>query len=111
MSDVMQLRLEMAAEGWDSEDRLTEQGWGGTFGYSIWFQRWNWHGRKLITLTGNKACYHAHTPNPLGPSDFLRVATLAAERARKAYAGFPDVPPRQMADNTLQVMSLPEPPQ
>lgn len=98
--EIMQIRREMASEGWHSEDRITDQGWGdkGKFGYSVWFTRWDWHGKQLIRITGNKACYHASTSD----LDCMWEAVLmAAKIARRAYAEFPDIPPRQGADGTL----------
>lgn len=92
-------RLLMAAEGWHSEDRLTDMGWGnGRMGYSIWFWRNDWHGKKTHQLTGGRACYHAHTadlrmiPQTIG---------TAAGIARRAWAQFPEVPPRQGLGDAL----------
>lgn len=90
--DAMALRRELAAEGWYSHDRLTSLGWGkGQLGYSIWFERWDWHGRHVDSIT-----FHAHTP------DLSRVAEAtahAAALARKAWAEFDrDHCPRQSND-------------
>lgn len=97
--DVMQLRAEMQAEGWGSEDRITKMGWGDFFGYSIWFERWDWHGVRTAVLIGTKACYHAHTPDP---SKAIKAVRKAAELARVAYAMYKEAPPQQMADDSLQ---------
>ena len=79
--DPMALRQEMAAEGWHSHDRLTEHGWGkGNLGYSVWFERWNWHGRHCDSL-----CFHAHT------DDLSRIGEAvqhAANLARRAWVEF-----------------------
>jgi hypothetical protein len=91
MSDsVMALRLELAAEGWASEDRLTRDGWSDGFGYSIWFRRYDWHGLSTHTLTGNCAIYHWHVSDP---TRALEAVTKAAEIARRAWAEFPQGPP------------------
>lgn len=95
---VMALRAEMMAEGWSSEDRLTKMGWGATPGYSIWFERWDWHGQKTLILVGSKACYHAHTPSL---DHILDTVREAAERARRAWRDFPDCPPDQDAYHRL----------
>lgn len=89
MKSSLQIRKEMTKEGWASEDRLTDMGWGnkGKFGYSIWFERWNWHG-KLTT----KVCFHNST------DDLDRIDECveeAAAMARKAWRDFPDSVPRQ----------------
>jgi hypothetical protein len=86
----------MWAEGWTSEDQLTTNGWGSGLGYSIWFNRWDWHGKKL---TAFRATYHAHG---LASEGIMRVAEKAASLAREAWAKFPDEPPNQMAHYVLQ---------
>ncbi len=96
--DAYALRVEMTKLGWSSEDRITTFGWGKkgdyeVFGYSIWFERYDWHGNRC-----DRATFHAHT------DDLSRIpeAVLeAAERAKQAWEQFPDGPPRQLADNTL----------
>ena len=96
----MKIRLAMTKRGWISEDRLTYMGWGdeGTkrrprFGYSIWFERWDWHGQRC-----DKVCYHAHT-NDL--SKIPEAVQRAAKLARKAWNEFPDVPPSQGMNDEL----------
>jgi hypothetical protein len=92
-ADAMSIRLEMAADGWYSEDRLSDIGWGkGKPGYSIWFERYDWHGQHTLKINGKKACYHSHTPD-LTKID--EVTQRAAERARRAWRDFSDVPPEQ----------------
>lgn len=96
--DVLELRTQMAAEGWMSEDQVSTEGWGGTPGYSIWFKRFDWHGRRAMALVGTAATYHAHTPDP---RNALNAALRAAELARRAWADFPECPPAQTAQHTL----------
>lgn len=81
------IRIAMAEEGWTSHDDLTEAGWGGEFGYSIWFERWDWHGALLIKITGEKACYHAHRKG-LDRQEMLEATEEAAALARKAWVLF-----------------------
>src|SRR5438132_13335712 len=92
VESLMDIRLAMAAEGWSSEDKLSDQGWGDKMGYSIWFRRYDWHGKRAMVLTGNAATYHAHTPDPALAAD---AATKAAALARRAWSEFPDCPPTQ----------------
>lgn len=89
---LYELRCAMAEQGWDSEDRLTGEGWGGTYGYSIWFKRADWHGRRATALVGGFACFHEHTGDP---KQALTAAQKAASRALLAWENFPECPPRQ----------------
>ncbi|QDX90940.1 hypothetical protein EEL30_00185 (plasmid) [Brevibacillus laterosporus] len=92
---VMQIRLALTEKGWGSEDRITK--WVGTdgYGYSIWFQRWNWHGVRF----GNKICIHGHTDD-LTNLDCLVYKTAA--KALKAWEDYKDAIPCQMSDGTLK---------
>ena len=103
-AEIAKIRLQMARIGWHSEDKLTDTGWGDSFGYSIWFRRWDWHGgTRLIEAIGTDACYHAHRKG-LGEEQMLDAVEEAAARARKAWALFPspNLPPVQMADGVLK---------
>lgn len=97
-SDAMLLRTQMAAEGWESEDRLTRVGWGATPGYSIWFRRADWHGKRALVLTGDFAKYHAHIPDPARAGEAVHAA---AALARRAWTEFPDCPPRQQGRSLI----------
>lgn len=88
------IRLAMATKGWRSHDQITDMGWGDKYGYSIWFERWDWHGVK----TGNKACYHAHTDDLSKIDETVRKA---AEIAMRAWREFLDKAPSILADGTL----------
>lgn len=91
-SDLMTLRLEMEVEGWSSNDQVTRSGWGASPGYSIWFKRFDWHGKRAMVLTGTAATYHAHTPDP---AQAFATAQKAAALARQAWREYPDCPPTQ----------------
>lgn len=92
----VRLRIEMAEKGWHTEDRLTTEGWGNTVGYSIWFSRWDWHGKRLH---GNRACYHAHGYVSDGVD---KIVERAAGLAKSAWEIFPSFPPDQLADGSLR---------
>ena len=98
MIDVFMLRAAMQAEGWNSHDRLTDMGWGkGNVGYSIWFERWDWHGRHVDSIV-----FHAHT------SDISRITEAtahAASLARRAWQDFDrNHCPRQSNDGRSVVL-------
>ena len=96
--DVMALRAEMTAEGWDSEDRITRMGWADGPGYSIWFRRSDWHGKRALVLTGHFAVYHAHVADP---AKALEAVRTEAALARRAWTGYPDCPPQQGSAGAL----------
>ncbi|WP_061342320.1 hypothetical protein [Clostridium botulinum] len=92
----IEIRLIMKEQGWNSEDRLSDVGWGGKVGYSIWFRRYNWHGRNTISLTGHGVCFHRHTSN-LGQID--HITRICAEQCLKAYKDYTDCIPYQNVYN------------
>lgn len=98
----MDIRLAMAKLGWRSEDKLTDQGWGGKFGYSIWFERYDWHGKRTLVQVGSAACYHAHSSNL---DDVAATVQRAADLAIKAWNDFPECPPSQGLGNELVARS------
>ena len=69
MDKIGKIKLSMAKLGWNIEEIISDDGWGDSIGYRIWFKRWDWHGKETLTLIGN------------------------AKKARKAWHDFPrDVP-------------------
>ena len=96
LDSLVRIRRAMAQKGWQSEDRLTMEGWGKNVGYSIWFSRWNWHGKRLY---GNKACYHASGYVSEG---IEKIVERAAEKAKLAWRAFPSFPPDQLANGKLR---------
>lgn len=80
-SEMIALRAAMHAEGWGSEDRISNWGTRSTpAGYSIWFSRWDWHGRRTDNIT-----FHAHVADVLRAPE---AVAHAAELARQAWATF-----------------------
>lgn len=83
----MNTRIEMAKLGWNSEDRLSDMGWAGGTGYTVWFERWNWHGRLI-----DRVSYSASAlPGPEGcPSaqDIQDAVERAANLAKQAWAEY-----------------------
>ncbi|AJE13376.1 hypothetical protein FDF50_16525 [Clostridium botulinum] len=97
---AMEVRLVMKNKGWQSNDRLTNMGWGKDengnlrYGYSIWFERWDWHG-----VRGNKVCIHNHTSNL---TKINKITYLAAIKCLRAWKEFTNSVPTQMADGNLE---------
>lgn len=92
MTDAMEIRTFMAEKGWHSQDRMSDMGWGDKVGYSIWFYRWDWHGIKTATITGDKVSFHDGTNNL---SEIDKIVRNVAKRALQAYEDFPDSIPYQ----------------
>lgn len=84
----MQIRLRMASLGWISEDRITWMGWGHgeTYGYSVWFQRWDWHGKVMDSIS-----FGDHTKDL---SQIDAATKRAANLATLAWEEFTDSVPR-----------------
>jgi hypothetical protein len=76
------IRLEMQRKGWISRDEI-EITWGSKhYGYSIWFERWDWHG-----VPCDKRTFQAHTGNLDKISETVK---RAADLAQKAWDEFSD---------------------
>lgn len=94
----IEIRLIMKDLGWTSRDCLSKYGWVNGYGYSIWFERNDWHGRKAFALTGHNVCFHEHT-NDL--DEINHITKVCAERSLKAYEEFTDCIPFQNAKNKI----------
>jgi hypothetical protein len=92
----IEIRLIMKDQGWTSEDRLSDMGWDKKFGYSIWFRRWDWHGRNTLAVTGHEVCFHRSTDD-LNQIDY--ITKICAEQCLKAYDDYTDCIPHQNAYN------------
>ena len=96
MIDSYKIRQEMSEKGWISHDSLTHMGWGPTkekFGFSIWFERWDWHGTRC-----DIRCFHASTPDLIKIPETVKKA---ADLAQRAWDEFPDRLPYQTANGNL----------
>ena len=97
--DAMQIRLHMANLGWHSNDRLSDLGWGGKIGYSIWFERWDWHGHKGVPGVS----IHEHT-NDLSRIDI--EVKKAAQKALETWYKFPTCIPHRYADESIEPFTI-----
>lgn len=99
--EVSQLRLDLAREGWHSDDKLSDQGWSTDHqvGYSIWIYRWNWHGVRL----GTRVSFHfGLSPERVDAAAMAAIWIRAAEQVRKAWQDFPDCLPSQGRDGQIR---------
>lgn len=60
-----------------------------TSGYSIWFERYDWHGRHTIALTGSRVSFHYYADN-LDEDNINFIVKTCVLQALKAYDDFPD---------------------
>lgn len=101
---TIQVRLIMKEKGWISKDEITTTGWGkdkngkDKFGFSIWFERWDWHG-----VSCGKICIHSHTSNL---KQINKITYKVAKKALKAWENFKNSVPCQLADGSLQDDSI-----
>lgn len=93
-----EIRKNMIESGWHSQDRYTTMGWdvfGKKWGYTIWFERWDWHGVQL----GVKVAFHCSTDEP----DKIEMCIKkAAQKALDAWEKYTDSVPAQFADGLVE---------
>lgn len=93
MDKIGKIKLSMAKLGWNIEERISDDGWGDSIGYRIWFKRWDWHGKETLTLIGNKVRFTGATSDAFDYEAVLNIVYKTAKKARKAWHDFPrDVP-------------------
>lgn len=102
MNDIYKIRLEMKKLGWESEDKLSPTGWSDGYGYSIWFKRYDWHGKNAASITGHDVCFHEHEKDGSEYDKVLATVIACAEKAKKAWLDFPDSIPHQYANGIRQ---------
>lgn len=93
---AIQIRLIMKQLGWSSKDGLTNDGWDEKYGYSLWFERWTWHGVRV-----GRICIHEHITFD-SEEDIQKVTYKLANKCIDAYEQFVDEVPWQMADGSLE---------
>lgn len=93
MDKIGKIKLSMAKLGWNIEERISDDGWGDSIGYRIWFKRWDWHEKETLTLIGNKVCFTGATSDAFDYEAVLNIVYKTAKKTRKAWHDFPrDVP-------------------
>ncbi|QDX91028.1 hypothetical protein EEL30_00190 (plasmid) [Brevibacillus laterosporus] len=92
---ALEIRLIMKEQGWDSRDTLCTTGWKNGYVYSVWFERYDWHGRNTLGLTGHHVCFHKHTNNLKSIDE---ITKCCAEQALKAFEEYLDCVPFQNAN-------------
>ncbi len=96
---ALQMRIEMAQQGWASEDRLMPGRSDRPALFKVIFHRSDWHGLVASKALSAPACYSAQTTNL---SDIDRTVAHAALIARTAWSAFPIAPPLQLYTGQLE---------
>lgn len=95
-----EIRIELAALGWNTEDKLSNFGWGtgDRRGYSVWVSRWNWHGVRL----GSSVSFHQSvSPENLTPENIDAAWTRCRNIALAAWDDYPHSLPMVTADGKV----------
>lgn len=101
MPSAWGVRLAMASRGWISRTRLMHGSEPREPFFQIWFERWDWHGRRCDSVTFHSGC-SAPLADMAGTStSMLNRIRRAAARALEAWERFPDSIPQQDADGGL----------
>lgn len=88
MNECYFIKARMARKGWDVEERITKDGFGSNAGYSIYFSRYDWHGKFTPSITGKPVMLHAHT-DKMTLSSIRKLVSNLAEKADRAWKDFP----------------------
>ena len=106
---LIQIKQEMASQGWNIEEKISKEGWHGKTGYTIWFKRSDWHGKLTYSLTGHQVVFVGMTENAFAYDSVVEVVRNTAEKAKKAWNDFPDSIPFQNAKGEIleDVMCFP----
>lgn len=99
LNSEIKIRLLMTELGWNSNDNLTDLGWGGGYGYSIWFERMDWHSVKIFSTVS----FHKHS-NDL--DNIIQTTKDAALLALKAWNEYQDSVPTQLIHDKLGINTL-----
>lgn len=102
LDEIYRIRIEMKELGWESEDSFTPMGWKNGYGYSIWFRRYDWHGKNAVSITGHEVSFSCHQKSGDDYAAVLKTVQECAEKAKKAWIDFPDSIPYETANGTIK---------
>lgn len=100
MDNIHRLKMQLANEGWQIEDRITSDGWGDSIGYSVWAKRWDWHGRAIDVQ------FNRHVSNAENEVEIEKVLQELLSITREAWKKFPDSVPEECGKGTLVKKNL-----
>ena len=95
MDNIHRLKMQLANEGWQVEDRITSDGWGDSIGYSVWAKRWDWHGRAIDVQ------FNRHVSSAENEAEVEKALHELLSITREAWRKFPDSVPEECGKGTL----------
>lgn len=101
LGEYVKLKTEMAKNGWEIEERTGTAGWGGKIGYTVWAERWDWHGKSSASLTGNKVSLFALCDDAADEEKILQAVRRLSGLTKRAWEEFPDSIPELNAKGEL----------
>lgn len=108
MDKLYDLRLQMKQLGWESEDSLTPMGWKNGYGYTIWFRRYDWHGKNAVSITGHEVCFYESEKHGADYNAVYKAVKKCADKAVKAWNDFPkSIPCQNINGISEDIMCIP----
>lgn len=100
MDNIHKLKMQLANEGWQVEDRITSDGWGDSIGYSVWAKRWDWHGRAIDVE------FNRHVSDAGNVAEVEKSLQELLSITREAWVKFLDSVPEECGKGTLVKKNL-----
>lgn len=100
MDNIHKLKMQLANEGWQVEDKITSEGWGDSIGYSVWAKRWDWHGRAIDVQ------FNRHVSDAGNEAEVEKALQELLFLTREAWNKYPDSVPEECDKGTLVKKNL-----
>lgn len=101
LGEYLKLKTEMVKNGWEIEERTGTAGWDRKIGYTVWAERWDWHGKSSASLTGNKVSLFAMADDAAEEEKVLQAIRRLVALTKRAWEEFPDSIPELNAKGEL----------
>lgn len=98
---IHQIKLQLIQEGWDIEEKYSNDGSEKLVHYIIWAKRYDWHGKFTVEITGHNVCFFETCNEINNATAMLKTIKQLHNKCQKAWDEFPDAIPFQTASNTL----------
>lgn len=98
---IHQIKLQLIQEGWNVEEKYSNDGSGKLVHYMIWAKRYDWHGKFTVEVTGHNVCFFESCNEISNAVAMLATVERLHDKCQKAWKQFPDTIPFQTYDNKL----------